>query len=164
MVKKIITIFDLLKVPDTDCIPAVFLKNCEPRLSFVLDELFNIYQKESCFPGCWKVSLVILVFKNARERSTAKNYHPVSFHSVVNKVFQKLGFWSSCFPVDLLTVCLALFHLFSAVGVHLNWLNWFHFLILEGGLLVVLIDFMIFLSPFLDFTKYLCQQFLSLHG
>ena len=32
-------------------------------------------------------------------------------------------------------------------------LNWFHFLILEGGLLVILIDCMIFLSPFLDVTR-----------
>ena len=31
-------------------------------------------------------------------------------------------------------------------------LNWFNFLILEGGLLVILIDCMIFLSPFLDVT------------
>ena len=28
----------------------------------------------------------------------------------------------------------------TLVHVHLNWLNWFHFLILEGGLLVILID------------------------
>ena len=42
----------------------------------------------------------------------------------------------------------------------MNWLNWFHFLILEGGLLVILIDCMIFLSPFLGATKMsLCQQF-----
>ena len=102
---------------------------------------------------------MILVSKNDRERSTAKNYHPVSFLSVVSKVSQKLGFWSFCFTVDLLTVCLALFHLFSEVGVHLNWLNWFHFLILEGGLLVILIDFMVFLSPFLDFTKYNVNSF-----
>ena len=34
-----------------------------------------------------------------------------------------------------------------------NWLNWFHFLILEGGLLVILIDCMIFLSPFLDVRR-----------
>ena len=34
-----------------------------------------------------------------------------------------------------------------------NWLNWFHFLFLEGGLLVVLIDCMIFLLPFLDVTR-----------
>ena len=41
--------------------------------------------EESCFAGCWKVSSVVLV----GERSTAKNYHPVSLLSVVNKVFEK---------------------------------------------------------------------------
>ena len=41
----------------------------------------------------------------------------------------------------------------TLVDVHLNWLNWFHFLILEVGLLVVLIDCMIFLLPFLDVTQ-----------
>ena len=42
----------------------------------------------------------------------------------------------------------------------LNWLNWFQFLILEGGLLVilVLIDCRTFLSSILDVTR---QQFLS---
>ena len=43
--------------------------------------------KESCFPDCLKVSLVVPVFKNVGERSTAKNYCPVSFLSVVGKVF-----------------------------------------------------------------------------
>ena len=38
------------------------------------------------------------------------------------------------------------------VDVHLNWLNCFHFLILEGSLIVILIDCMIFLSPFLGVT------------
>ena len=33
---------------------------------------------------------MVPVFKNVRERSTAKNYHPVSFLSVVSKVFKKL--------------------------------------------------------------------------
>ena len=33
---------------------------------------------------------MILVFKNVGERSTAKNYHPVSLLSVVSKVFEKL--------------------------------------------------------------------------
>ena len=41
----------------------------------------------------------------------------------------------------------------TLVDVLLNWLNWFHFLILEGGLLIVLIVCMIFLSPFLDVTR-----------
>ena len=41
----------------------------------------------------------------------------------------------------------------TLVDVYLNWLNWFHFLILRRGLLVILIDCMIFLPPFLDVTQ-----------
>ena len=33
---------------------------------------------------------MVLVFKNVRERSTAKKYHPVSYPSVISKVFRKL--------------------------------------------------------------------------
>ena len=36
---------------------------------------------------------------------------------------------------------------------NVNWPSWFHFLILKRGLLVILIDCMIFLSPFLDVTR-----------
>ena len=39
-----------------------------------------------------------------------------------------------------------------------------HFLIIEGGLLVILIGCMIFLSPFLDVKGCLCQQFVSSHS
>ena len=46
--------------------------------------------KESCFPDSWKVSSLVLVFKNVGERSTAKNYRPVSLLPVVSKVFEKL--------------------------------------------------------------------------
>ena len=41
----------------------------------------------------------------------------------------------------------------TLVDVLQNRLNWFYFLFLEGGLLVILIDCMIFLSPFLDVTS-----------
>ena len=108
-----------------DCIPVVVLKNCEPPdLSYILAELFNKCQKESCFPDCWKVSSVVPVFKNVGERSTAKNYRRVSLLSVVSKLFEKLvndrivdhlekcglfsdfqyGFRSSRSTADLLTV------------------------------------------------------------
>ena len=65
--------------------------------------------------GCIRVS----VFKNVEERSTAKNYCPVSLLSVVSKVFEKIvdhlgkyglfsdfqcGFRSSRSTADLLTV------------------------------------------------------------
>ena len=90
MVKKVITNLDSSKASGPDCIPVVVLKNCEPELSYILAKLFNKCLKESCFPDCWKVSLVVPVFKNVGERSTAKNYHPVSLLSVVSKVFEKL--------------------------------------------------------------------------
>ena len=48
---------------------------------------------------------------------------------------------------------LSLFYRYYFGNVLQNWLNWFHFLFLEGGLLVILIDCMIFLSPFLDVTR-----------
>ena len=41
----------------------------------------------------------------------------------------------------------------NLVDVHLNRVNWLHFPILKGGLLVILIDCMIFLSPVLDVTR-----------
>ena len=90
MVKKIITNLDSSKASGPDCIPVVVLKNCESELSYILAKIFNKCLKESCFPDCWKVSLVVPGFKNVGERSTAKNYRPVSIPSVVSKVFEKL--------------------------------------------------------------------------
>ena len=124
MVKKVITNLDSSKVYGPDCIPVMILKNCEPELSYILHILFNMCLKESCFPDCCKVSLVVSVFKNVGKRSTAKNYHLVSLLSVVTKIFEKLvnnrivdhlenfglfsdfqyGFRSSRSTVDLLTV------------------------------------------------------------
>ena len=90
MVKKVIMNLDLSKASGADNILVVVLSNCEPELSYILAELFNKYLKESCFPDCGKVSSVVSVFKNVGERSTAKNYRPVSLLSVVSKVFEKL--------------------------------------------------------------------------
>ena len=61
-----------------------------PELSYILDELFSKCLKLSCFLECWKVSSVVLVFKNVGERFTAKNYQPICCLSVVSKVFEKL--------------------------------------------------------------------------
>ena len=59
----------------------VVIKNCESELFYLLAELFNRCLKESCFPDCWKVLLVV---------SVCKNYCPVSLLSVVSKVLEKL--------------------------------------------------------------------------
>ena len=124
MFKKVIMNLDFSKASVPDCIPVVVLRNCEPELSYILAELFNKCLKESCFLDCWKVSSVVPVFKNVGERSTTKNYHPVSLLSVVSTVFEKLvnnkivdhlekcglfsyfqyGFTSSRSTADLLTI------------------------------------------------------------
>ena len=90
MVKKVITNLDSSKASGPNCIPVVVIKSCEPELSYILAELYNMCLKESCFPDCWKVSSVVPVFNNVGERSTAKNYRPASLLSVVSKAFEKL--------------------------------------------------------------------------
>ena len=93
------------------------------------------------FNTCWKVSSAVLLFKNVGERSTAKNYCPVSLLSGVSKDFEKLannrivdhqekcglfsdfqyGFKSSQSTADLLTVVsdriARAFHKSGATGV-----------------------------------------------
>ena len=90
IVKMVIMKLDLSKASGPDCIPVVVIKNCEPELSYILAEFFNKCMKDSSFPNCWKVSLVVPVFKNVVEMSTAKNYYPFHLHFVVSKVFEIL--------------------------------------------------------------------------
>ena len=62
--------FALLLVSAYDCIPEVVLKKCGTELRYGLAELFKMGLRESCFPDCWKVTLVVHVLKNV-------GYHPV---------------------------------------------------------------------------------------
>ena len=41
----------------------------------------------------------------------------------------------------------------TLINVLWNWLNWFHFLFVKGGILIILIGLMIFLPSFLDVTR-----------
>ena len=70
-VKKVVMNLDWSKASAPDCIPVVILKNCESECSYILAELFSKCLKESCFPDCWSVFLVVPVFKNVRKRSAA---------------------------------------------------------------------------------------------
>ena len=67
MVKKVITNLNSSKASGPHCISAMVLKNYEIELSHIPAELFNMCLKEYYFPDCWKVSLVIPVFKNFGE-------------------------------------------------------------------------------------------------
>ena len=63
LVKNVIHNLDLLKASGPDCIIVVVLKNCEPQLSYVLDDLFNMCLQEFVFPDCWNVSSEVPVLK-----------------------------------------------------------------------------------------------------
>ena len=45
---------------------------CEVEIPYLPAELFDMSLKKSCFPNCLKNSWKVRVFKNVRERSTAK--------------------------------------------------------------------------------------------
>ena len=47
-VKEVINYLDIRKLSGPDFILVVVLKNCEPKISYML-------WVESCFPNCWKV-------------------------------------------------------------------------------------------------------------
>ena len=66
MVKKVRAMLDSSKASGSNCIPVVVLKNCELEVSYILSVLFNMCLWESCFPDCWKVSLMLPVFKKLK--------------------------------------------------------------------------------------------------
>ena len=55
---------------------------------------------------------------------------------------------------------------FTLVDVLQNWLNWLHFRFVEGGLLITLVDCMIFLLPFVDvrWMSMLANSFITPRG
>ena len=63
MVQKVITDLDSVKASSLDFIPVVVPKNCEPELSYILADLFNMCEEGYCF-SCLKMS----------RRSLAKNF------------------------------------------------------------------------------------------
>ena len=88
IVKKVITNLDSSEVFGPDFLPVVVLKNCEPELSYILAELFNICLKESCFPDCCKVGCPC--FWECWGKVYSSNYRLASLFSMISKVFEKL--------------------------------------------------------------------------
>ena len=60
--KKVMTDLDFSKASSPNWIPVVVLQNCEPELSYVSTDLFNMSFEESCSPSCWKDSFVVPAF------------------------------------------------------------------------------------------------------
>ncbi|XP_065641128.1 RNA-directed DNA polymerase from mobile element jockey [Hydra vulgaris] len=88
-VAKVISQLNSSTACGPDNISVTVLQNCSPELSLILSKLFNKCLTESCFPACWKMASVVLIFKNSGENSDPSNYRPISL-SVNNKVFESL--------------------------------------------------------------------------
>ena len=86
---KVIVNLDSSKESGSDCIPVVALKNCEPELSYILAELFNMCLS-LVFQIVGRSHRWSLYLRMLGERSTAKSYRHVGVLSVVIKVFEKL--------------------------------------------------------------------------
>ena len=97
MVKKVITNLDSSKTSGLDCIPVEVLKNWVPELSYILADLFNMCLKESYFPDCWKVSLVVPVFKNVGGRSSQEMWPFFLVFSIVIGLLDQLTDFLSIF-------------------------------------------------------------------
>ena len=53
------------------------------ELLYLSDDLLNMYLKESYCQDGWKVSYVVFVFQNIRERSAGQKYRPISFFQLL---------------------------------------------------------------------------------
>ena len=59
---------------------------CEP-----LHHLFSQSSNHATLPLCWKNHKIVTIFK-AGDANSVKNYHPISFLSIVSKVLERLIF------------------------------------------------------------------------
>ena len=100
-----------------------------------------------CMENCRHAGLVLLVATWNCKMSYKNEYAGL----LVLTLLPVLNSWFivKCSQLE----CLSFFCSYSLADIDLNWLNSFHLLILEGELLIILVDYMIFLSPFLDVTR-----------
>ena len=87
IVKNVIMKLDLSKASAPDLISVLLLRIFESELCYILAKLFNKCLKESHFPDCGKVSLVVPVFKNDQLKII------LSTSDLLSVVFDRIGFY-----------------------------------------------------------------------
>ena len=115
------------------------VKAASKEIGALIKSTIQLYMEYCCMSG-----LVLLAATWNCQRSYKNGYAGLLVLCLISLL--NAWFIVKIYPAKVFSIGITL------VDVHLNWLNWFYFLILKRCLLVILID-QIFLPPFLDVTR-----------
>ena len=80
---------DPTKVPGIDLISPKILQTCAPILCQPLHHLFSMSLQYAYIPSSWKIHKIVPIFK-AGDKTSVKNYRPISLLSSTSKVLERL--------------------------------------------------------------------------
>lgn len=72
-----------------DGLPPLLLKRCAEALTVPLLIIFNKSLTTGVFPAAWKTAYIIPIFKSG-DKTSVRNYRPISILSQFGKIFEKL--------------------------------------------------------------------------
>ena len=80
---------DPTKAPGIDLISPKILQTCAPILCQPLHHLFSMSLQYAYIPSSWKIHKIVPIFK-AGDKTSVKNYRPISLLSSTSKVLERL--------------------------------------------------------------------------
>ena len=90
-VYRVLSSLDTTKAVGLDGIGPKVLRFCAPALSTVLHHLFNCSLSQHSIPAEWRIHCITPIYKSG-DRSSVRNYRPISLLSCTSKVLERLVF------------------------------------------------------------------------
>jgi hypothetical protein len=88
-VRNLLLGLDLSKGGSEDGISNRMLKLVVTSIDVPLTRLFNLFLEHGSFPSCWKLGIIVPVFKNKEPKSCPGNYRPVTLLNALSKIFER---------------------------------------------------------------------------
>ncbi|MCG8431474.1 MAG: hypothetical protein MJA29_09920, partial [Candidatus Omnitrophica bacterium] len=89
LIRKLIKELDPKKKGGEDGISNQMLKLVAETLDVPLARLFNLIIERETFPDCWKLGIIVPVFKNKDPKSCPSNYRPITLLNSMSKLFER---------------------------------------------------------------------------